>query len=304
MTDLPDNKYMTTFINFSAKTTANQTQNLIMSRLDKRRKGVYGPPAQKRAVIFVDDMNMPAREIYGAQPPIELMRQYMDHKQWYDLHDTSPIGLQDLLFLGAMGPPGGSRQIVTQRFLRHFNLISMLPFHDDTMTKIFSTIMDGYFQAAQFGGDIKAVTKPIVGATMYVYKQAMENLLPTPAKSHYIFNLRDFSRVILGCLVVKKHTVPDKDYMTRLFTHEIFRVFYDRLVDEADGAWLFRMMKDVTKQYFQKDFDKLFGHLKQEGQALKEEDLRSLLFGDYMIADAEGDDRLYKEISDLGSFSN
>ena len=79
--------------------------------------------------------------------------------------------------------------------------------------------------------------------------------------------------------------------MTRLFTHEIFRVFYDRLVDEADGAWLFRMMKDVTKQFFQKDFDKLFGHLKQEGRALQEEDLRSLLFGDYMVADAEGDDR-------------
>ena len=79
--------------------------------------------------------------------------------------------------------------------------------------------------------------------------------------------------------------------MTRLFTHEIFRVFYDRLVDEADGAWLFRVLKDVTKQFFQKDFDKLFGHLKQEGRALQEEDLRSLLFGDYMVADAEGDDR-------------
>ena len=120
----------------------------------------------------------------------------------------------------------------------------MLPFHDDTMTKIFSTIMDGYFGANQFSGDIKGTAKPIVAATMHVYKQAMENLLPTPAKSHYIFNLRDFSRVILGCLVVKKETVPDKDYMTRLFTHEIFRVFYDRLVDDADGAWLFRMMKD------------------------------------------------------------
>jgi dynein heavy chain len=99
---------------------------------------------------------------------------------------------------------------------------------------------------------------------MHVYKEAMMNLLPTPTKSHYIFNLRDFSRVVLGCLVVKKDIVTDKEYMMRLFTHEIFRVFYDRLVDETDGAWLFRLMKDVTKTYFNKDFDKLFGHLKSE----------------------------------------
>ena len=77
------------------------------------------------------------------------------------------------------------------------------------------------FQAQDFPTDIYTTGTMIVHATMDVYKKAMENLLPTPAKSHYVFNLRDFSRVVLGCCLIKKEQVENKRVMTRYMNNVI-----------------------------------------------------------------------------------
>ncbi|TSM04870.1 Dynein heavy chain 7, axonemal [Bagarius yarrelli] len=303
MNNLDKDRYLPFFVNFSARTSANQTQNLIMSRLDKRRKGVFGPPMGKKCVIFVDDMNMPAMEVFGAQPPIELLRQFFDHGNWYDLKDTTKITLVDLQLIAAMGPPGGGRNAVTSRFLRHFNICSINAFSDETMSRIFSNVVSFYFRNNSFPPECFTIGNQIVAATLEVYKKAMLNLLPTPAKSHYTFNLRDFSRVVQGCLLIKKESLQSKHTLIRLFVHEVFRVFYDRLVDGQDQAWLYKLMNVIVKEHFKENFDLVFDHLKSGKKFLCEEDMRSLLFGDYMTPDVDPNDRLYAEVPSMESFS-
>lgn len=49
-------------------------QAQILHKLVKRGRETVGPPRGKRAIAFINDLNMPTPEKYGAQPPLELLR--------------------------------------------------------------------------------------------------------------------------------------------------------------------------------------------------------------------------------------
>ena len=194
-----EDKFVPNVVVFSAKTSANQTQDLIDARLDKRRKGIFGPPISKYAVFFIDDFNMPALEEYGAQPPIELIRQWMDHGGWYDRKAIGSFRtLVDIGFVCAMGPPGGGRNPVTARLQRHFNYLSFIEMSDSSKARIFGTILDSWLPEELV--DYKNI---IVDSAIKVYGTVCNQLLPTPAKSHYTFNLRDLAKVFQGKIILK-----------------------------------------------------------------------------------------------------
>ncbi|KAH0630033.1 hypothetical protein JD844_012597 [Phrynosoma platyrhinos] len=286
-------EYISHFLMFSARTSANQTQDLIDSKLDKRRKGVFGPPLGRYFIFFIDDLNMPALETYGAQPPIELLRQWMDHHGWYDRKQIGTFKkLVDINFVGAMGPPGGGRNAVTPRLTRHFNYLSFTEMEDSSKKKIFSTIlgswMDGrlgevcYRDPVPGCPEVADLNGPLVDATIQVYSTITSQLLPTPAKSHYTFNLRDLSKVFQGILMAEPAKIVDKLPLLRLWYHESCRVFRDRLVNEEDRTWFDDLMKGMMLEW-EITFDEVVP-------------FQPLLYGDFMFPGS--DVKLYEIIDD------
>lgn len=324
---LPKEKYTPITLTLSARTSANMVQDQVDGALDKRRKGVYGPSPGKKAIVLVDDLNMPQKERYGAQPPIELLRQLMDMHGWYG-RDNSFRLLQDVHVIAAMGPPGGGRTYVTQRYLRHFNIVGIEDLSNERMRFIFHTILDAHLERGSYPAAIKNMSHKLINGTLAMYDAAQKSLLPTPAKSHYTFNLRDFSRVIQGMALMPPAALPERGdaasrTFLRLWVHEVLRVFYDRLTDIPDSEWLLEKLREVCRSECEEDFDELMGHLKSirsgessaaaggeqhtgesgEGEdgKITVDDMRRCIFGDYMDPDKLEDEgtRMYEEVRDI-----
>ncbi|KAJ3101998.1 Dynein heavy chain 6, axonemal [Phlyctochytrium planicorne] len=278
-------------LNFSAQTSSIQTQQIIELKLEKKRKNILGAPSgSKKIVLFVDDLNMPKLDSYGSQPPIELLRQYLDFEGFYDREKLTWKIVQDVEIVACCAPPGGGRNHVTPRFLRHFNLLNIPIPSEQSLSKIFKAIIEGFLK--HFSAEVKALGEAIVTSAIDIYRSMCSQLLPTPAKSHYTFNLRDLSKVIQGILQVRPATTSTKLDIVKIFCHESARVFQDRLIDDNDRVYFNKLLSEIVD--------------KNLGVAIPKESLaeKPILFGDFLKRGTPIEDRQYVEITDLKALNN
>jgi dynein heavy chain len=87
----------------------------------------------------------------------------------------------------------------------------------------------------------------MLGHCISLYNECVSKLLPTPTKSHYLFNLRDLSKLVLGICRADKEKVHSEN-IGRLFAYEAKRVFMDRLIG-SDRELLDKWVKDVGKKW-------------------------------------------------------
>lgn len=207
--------WITGIINFSAQTSSYRTQEILESKLVKKKRNRFGASENKRLTIFIDDVNMPKPEVYGAQPPIELLRQLLDCGGIYDRDKLEWKYIENVILCTICAPPGGGRNPLTPRFTRHFSMMFIPTTSENAMRTIFTSILDGFFE--EFPPIIANSSTEIVEASIEVYSRISEDLLPTPAKSHYVFNLRDLSKTIQGVLQADFATIPDRTHLFRYF---------------------------------------------------------------------------------------
>ena len=160
-------------INFSSRTCSMDVQRNLEANIEKRTKDTFGPPPGKQLIVFIDDMNMPQVDTYGTQQPIALLKLLLEKGGFYDRGKELGFKyVKDVSYMAAMGKAGGGRNPTDPRFLSLFTTINMTAPNEDSLNRIFTSILNGH--VVDFSDDIKEKVSLITKLTLEFYDNCIK----------------------------------------------------------------------------------------------------------------------------------
>jgi dynein heavy chain len=162
LTSLDTETVTSKIINYSNRTTSMDVQLALEESFDIPTKDSFCPIESKSLVLFLDDVNMPTVDIYGTQQPISFLKLLVER--------------------GEMNDRGGD--LIWKTLNKEINLGSRT-----------SRAPPGGAPVLNFSEEIQHTYKTITDRTIKLYEEVVAKMSPTPAKFHYLFNLRDMSKI-------------------------------------------------------------------------------------------------------------
>jgi len=141
----------------------------------------------------------------------------------------------------------GAKNLVTNRFIRHFNVIAYPELERETINLIFCKLVTHFFR--RHSETIRELVPKLIENIIDVYYKVKTELLPTPSKSHYTFNLRDINRICQGICSGNPKQCSNLRILVRLWYHENMRVFHDRLIDEGDREYIKKILAEFIPNF-------------------------------------------------------
>uniref|UniRef100_H3A7W8 Dynein axonemal heavy chain 2 n=1 Tax=Latimeria chalumnae TaxID=7897 RepID=H3A7W8_LATCH len=271
-------KWSVLTVNMSAQKKKNKKKPLVWKRSRPRLRTPVDPVelmlvVSLEALEIKTKLSLKGRLVLYSRGLASGCLQCMHTADERGLHcrRTEP-GPDSSLIVEATRPRLGMRELA-------YRLSDCLDLQESQIKRIFGTMINQKLQ--DFEEEVKPIGNVITQATLEIYNAIVQKFLPTPAKIHYLFNLRDISKVFQGMLRSHKDFHDTKHSITRLWIHECFRVFSDRLVDQGDMETFVAILSEKLGSLFDQTFHNICPNR------------QSPLFGDFMH-----DFRVYEDLTD------
>uniref|UniRef100_A0A7S1KLH4 Dynein-1, subspecies f n=1 Tax=Percolomonas cosmopolitus TaxID=63605 RepID=A0A7S1KLH4_9EUKA len=281
-------KFANLNINFSSRTTSMDVQRTIEDNIEKRIGDTFGPLGGKRLRVFIDDLSMPKVDTYGTQQPIALLKLLVENGGLYERGSGDKLDWKKIVsldYIAATAPPGGSNNQVDPRFISLFSCFNLTFPSPESLHSIYSSILMTHL--SNFNEIVRGVGEKLTNMTLDLYNYIVQKLPPTPSKFHYVFNLRDLSRVYSGLCLSNTENFIESAQFLRLWRNETTRVFHDRLISPDDK----KLVTDYIAGLIEKNCPE------QKDAALA----NPMLFGDFLDVNEKMPVRLYQDLVDYST---
>ncbi len=274
-------KYKCISINCTYNLSPKFMQEVIEYNFEKRNNRLY-PPSNKKALCFVDDLNLPKKDMFNNQTTNEMVRQFLELEGWYDTEKLGFTNIKQMLIIASVGIIGNNKSDISSRLTSKFIPLAIPSPNDVTKQKIFHTVLSFYLSSFP-NEDIKKLSESLANSMIGLYNSILEKeqYLPTPTKCHYIFSLRDITK-IFEQVSKAKESFYTREYFNKLWVHESFRTFYDRFMINED--------KTTFRDLIYKQLETNLGVNYKEVQL---KDGRDCIFVDFI------NDKIYEEVTDF-----
>eukprot|EP00804_Cyclotella_cryptica_P026574 CCRYP_014010-RA/>CCRYP_014010-RA protein AED:0.03 eAED:0.03 QI:237/1/1/1/0.92/0.78/14/3696/3180 len=241
-------------LNFSSRTTPELIMKTFAQYCAYVRRGkdvvlepVESLGAHSWLVVFCDEINLP-EESYGTQRVIMFMRQLVEQGGFWR-EDNTWVKTNRIQFVGACNPPTDAGRVeMSSRFLRHASLLLVDFPSRDSLKQIYRTFNGGIMKLfPQLKGETDTVTEAMIELFTACQKRFTPEMQP-----QYFYSPRELSRWVRGIYeaVVNIDHGLTRDELVRIWAHEAFRLFSDRLVEDEEIEWCSNKIDDVARKMF------------------------------------------------------
>jgi dynein heavy chain len=101
-------------------------------------------------------------------------------------------------------PTGGGKNDIPNRLKRQFGIFNVPLPSAASVNAVFGALVAGRFPAAMFAPEVVGAAARLVPMTVALWTRTQARMLPTRAKFHYLFNMRELSKVFQGVILAER----------------------------------------------------------------------------------------------------